>query len=100
MKRNGSYLQLSATDIANHTSCRHLTALNLAVADGRLAPPPMKQDRVLETLGLEHEKRYLDHLRSAGLEVVTVSDVDATVTAMRSGASVIYQAPLGQGPWF
>jgi predicted RecB family nuclease len=99
MKRSGSDLQLSATDVANHTSCRHLTALNLAVADGRIERPAIMRDLVLERLGLEHEKRYLDHLRNAGLDVVEATDVESTVAAMRAGASVVYQAQLRQAPW-
>ena len=38
MHRSDGRLVLSPTDLTRHQECHHITALNLAVADGTLAP--------------------------------------------------------------
>lgn len=102
-------LRLSATDLANHLGCTHLTQLSRALAEGR-ARKPVWNDPVgmlLRERGLEHEKAYLAHLRAGGnIRVVEIPDdpnsdgFDETVAAMRAGADVIYQAPLGDERWY
>ena len=101
-------LVLSATDLANHLACRHLTSLNLAAASGRLKPPIFHDDRLeaLRERGFQHESAYLDHLRSRGREVVELrglgldrSAVEQTGDAMRAGSDVIAQATLASGRW-
>lgn len=101
-------LQLSASDLANHLGCRHLTALNLATAHGKLSPPVWR-DPVLEVLqerGFQHEAEYLDYLRGTGLSVVEATSkgggtaYEATIAAMRNGVDVIAQATLISGDWF
>ena len=64
-------IRLSATDLANHLGCRHLTGLDHASAHG-LLPAPSWQDPALEVLqerGFRHEAAYLAHLESHGLSV-------------------------------
>ena len=59
-------LRLSATDLANHLGCVHLSNLNLAVAQGRARRPARRDDPVtalLEERGREHERAYLRDLR-------------------------------------
>ena len=58
-------LELSASDLANHLGCRHLTQLDLVVAKGDLTPPKWRDPtlEVLQQRGLELEQLYLDHLR-------------------------------------
>jgi predicted RecB family nuclease len=98
---------LSATDLANHLSCCHLTTLNLSLAKGEIAEPSWENphSRVLQQRGLEHEKAYIDSLRSKGLSIVDLSNVaevaagQATLAAMRSGVHAIVQAGLGSGDW-
>jgi predicted RecB family nuclease len=101
-------LRLSATDLANHLGCVHLTRLDLAVAEGR-ARRPHRNDPIVDLLserGREHEAAYLAHLRSRKLGVVEIrsapghENVEATLAAMRDGADVIYQAPLGNARWY
>ncbi|MCA9633379.1 MAG: TM0106 family RecB-like putative nuclease [Myxococcales bacterium] len=101
-------LQLSASDLANHLGCHHLTALNLATAHGKLSPP-IWRDPVLEVLqqrGFQHEAEYLDYLRGTGLSVVEATSkgggtpFEATIAAMRNGVDVIAQATLISGEWF
>src|ERR1700683_2926641 len=98
---------LSATDLANHLSCRHLTTLDLSLAKGKIAEPSWENPdaRVLQQRGLEHEKAYIESLRSKGLTIVDLSNQPelparrATLAAMRSGADVIVQASLVSGDW-
>jgi len=101
-------LQLSATDLANHLSCTHLSQQSRAVAEGR-AKKPKWHDPIAEILrerGMAHEAAYLAHLRETeGIGVVAIpegSDADGaerTRAAMRAGAPLIYQAPLGNARW-
>src|SRR5438128_9666014 len=103
MQLSGYELSLSATDLSNFLSCRHLTALDMAVAlDKRKRP--YWDDPLLEILfarGLAHEKAYVASLQAIGRKVVTLEDVkdrDAavaqTLDAMRSGVDLIAQGAL------
>ena len=61
-----SNLLLSATDLANHLACKHLTELNRLAAEGELKKP-FRSDPILETLierGNQHEQAYVDSLLS------------------------------------
>ncbi len=101
-------LRLSATDLANHLSCAHLSQVSRAVAEGR-AKKPKWHDPIADILrerGMEHEVAYLAHLReSQGIDVVAIpegSDADGpdrTRAAMQAGAPLLYQAPLGNARW-
>lgn len=102
-------LRLSATDLANHLSCGHLSQLGRAVAEGR-ARKPRWHDPIADILrerGIEHEAAYLAHLRDTeSLGVVAIpegGDADGlarTRAAMQAGAPLIYQAPLGNARWY
>lgn len=109
MRAAGSELLLSATDLSNFLSCRHRTALEMAEALGKHRRPrwddPLPE--ILFKRGLEHEKAYVESLRSAGRNVVDLSDQkdpDAafarTLDMMRAGAEVIVQATLRDGRWY
>src|SRR5215471_20252041 len=95
-------ITLSATDLANHLSCHHLTSLDLRLARGEIAEPSWENPhlRVMQQRGLEHEKAYVESLRSKGLDVADLSNEpeesasEATWAAMRDGAQVIVQASL------
>ena len=101
-------LQLSASDLVNGLNCRHLTALDLAVANGAL-PRPRVWDPVLAILaerGSAHERNYVDHLRGAGHQVVEIAGkgidsaaVQKTLDAMRAGIEIITQGALLAGAW-
>src|SRR5271165_2556016 len=103
MKERDGTVYVSATDLANHLSCRHLTTVDLRLAKGEIAEPRWDNPhaRVLQQRGLEHEKAYIDGLRAKGLSVVDLSNEPeaATWAAMESGAQVIVQASLAGGPW-
>lgn len=108
----------SASDLVGHLACEHLTTLERAVLGG-LVERPVRQDAELEVLqrrGLEHEQRFLARLTDAGLSVVhgqhpsetgpemdrgarLRADARLTLSRMRDGADVIYQATLFDGRW-
>ena len=101
-------LQLSASDLVNRLNCRHLTGLDLSVANGIL-PRPRVWDPVLAILaerGSAHEKNYVDHLRLAGHQVAEISgkgidsgSVRKTLEAMHAGTEIITQGALLTGNW-
>ena len=108
MHTHDDVIRLSASDLVNHLSCRHLTRLNAAVAVGEMEPPSY-HDPFLELLqkrGADHEEGYIQHLKAQGLEIVridgdTIEDlhVEQTVAAMRRGVEVIVQGALADGRW-
>ena len=105
-------LVYSATDLVGFLECGHLASLERAAVSGHL-DRPMRTDPVLDRIALRgqlHEARFLDSLRSESVAVVTVDSFDelpldqcltrgrdATLSAMRDGAQVIYQAVLFDG---
>jgi uncharacterized protein len=107
MQKEGAGLRLAATDISNHLACRHLTQLDRAVAEGRLAAPSWSDPSLalLQKRGFEHERAFIRHLRTQRLKVVEPEQeggklsVDQALQAMRSGADVIVQAELRSGRW-
>jgi predicted RecB family nuclease len=100
-------LVVSPTDLTNFLACRHLTELDLAMALGELAPPVEDDEAsaVLRARGLEHERDYVERLRTAGLSIVEISTRDllegerATLAAMRAGVDIVYQATFFDGVW-
>jgi len=93
---------LSATDLANHLPCRHLTTADLRLARGEI-PVPRWEDphlRVFQHRGLEHAKAYIESPQAKGLVVLDPSQEPeatasaATWEAMKSGTQVIVQASL------
>ncbi len=93
MQKEGAELRLAATDISNHLACRHLTQLDRAVAEGRLAAPSWSDPSLalLQKRGFEHERAFIKHLRAQGLKVVEPEQesgklsVDQALQAMRPG---------------
>jgi len=111
MKSVEKQIRLSATDLSNHLACRHLTNLDLQVARGeRTAPDIAAPDlKVIQELGLRHEKRYLAHLAAQGLTVENLGHIphkeegrllEETLALTERGAQVIAQGALGDGEWF
>jgi predicted RecB family nuclease len=109
MKRTGGTLRLSATDLANHLACGHLSQLDLTVARGLRRPPDWNSPdaAILRERGEEHEDAFLTHLEAKGLRIARPridsgdeAGFDRTLAAMRDGADVIAQATLLDGAWF
>ncbi len=104
MKQTADALVRAPTDLSNFLGCQHLSALDLRAARGELERP-VRYDEVHEELrerGRAHEQAYLAHLRAQGLRVAgdaEGSTNEATLTAMRAGVDVIYQATLAHDVW-
>jgi predicted RecB family nuclease len=100
MNLGNNIFQLSATDLSNHLSCRHLTELNRKVALGHLNRPHWTdpQLEILIQRGQDHEKAYVEFLKSKGLNVVDGREVDLAY-AMQQGVDIIVQARLDLDQW-
>jgi predicted RecB family nuclease len=107
MRKVGQGFEVSASDLVGYLYCRHLSALDRAVAEGALKRPPITDDPFLKILwGLIHEQSYVEHLTNSGLEVVKIEGVEVTdaavaetVAAMKSGVQVIAQGALSFSGW-
>lgn len=107
MRQQGAQFELSATDLANHLVCKHLSELERRVALGELARP-MWTDPALDLLrerGKDHERAFVPYLVSCGKRIVDLNGVESdealcrTIDAARAGSDVIVQAALQHGRW-
>jgi predicted RecB family nuclease len=108
MRKIGGSFELTATDLVGYLNCRHLSELDRAVAEGRLAKPKVF-DPLLQILwerGAAHERDYIDYLTQAGLDVVRIDGVGLgevaifeTLAAMQNGAAVVAQGALAHHSW-
>lgn len=99
----------SATDVANFLACHHTATLGFAESRKEIKRPFFNDPSIdlLQRLGLEHEKRYLQHLIDEQGRAVTEIDLDApweqsaaqTIGALQQGAPAVYQATFMNGPW-
>jgi uncharacterized protein len=112
VQRIDGQLVLSPTDLTKHLACPHITTLDLAALDDPAGGGAHSADDALNLVfskGMEHERAYLERLRSSGrvvTEIPTRYDVagrieaeQQTLAAMRAGADVIYQATFYDGGW-
>jgi predicted RecB family nuclease len=108
MRKSGDSFELSATDLVGYLNCRHLSALERAVAEGALRRPYVSDPllKILWERGSIHEQNYVDHLTKVGLEVVRIDGFDvspeavaATTAAMRQGAQIIAQGAFSHQGW-
>lgn len=100
MNFDNNRLTLYATDLSNHLSCRHLTQLNRQYALGEIGIPFWKDPQldILVQRGHDHEKAYVEFLKTSGKTVVRGPEV-VLEEAMQQGADVIVQAELKSGHW-
>lgn len=113
MHFSNSKLVLSPTDLSGFSECEHKTALDLAVAEGKLERPGRSQleHLLLDRRGREHEQRVLEHYRAAGRAITTIpltpgskptelrSAAEATLSALSAGSDVVYQGVFYDGAW-
>jgi len=109
MEKVGNSLLLSASDLVRHLNCQHLTALDIAVANGSLAKPKVWEDPLAQILwkrGARHEQGYIDHLKSSGFAVTVIDGVGVdnetvaqTREAMNGGAEIIVQGAFRSNIW-
>lgn len=108
VRKAGGSFELSASDLIGYLNCRHLAALDRAVAEGALAKP-YSSDPLLDILrerGAIHEKNYVENLKADGLDAVRIDGIEVTDTAiaqtlaaMKAGARVIVQGALANNGW-
>src|SRR5690348_12052842 len=105
-----THLSLSPSDVTAFLACEHLTSLQLRVARGDLALPAVENEQadLIFRKGMEHERAFLERLRSEGKGVVEISlepDYDweraewETLAAMQSGVDVVYQGVFAHDGW-
>ncbi len=108
MRNEKQQLEISASDLAKHLACRHLTSLDLLAARGEIDRPHWHDPAlaVLLERGFRHEAAYLSHLKDFGNTVQPDDNgldeggrLQRTVNAMKSGIEVIAQADLKDGNW-
>jgi len=96
---------LTPTQLATHLACAHYTQLERKRRAGELEVEFMPDPRLegMRARGAEHERAYIERLRQAGASIVDLRESrnpHATLAAMREGAEVIVQAPLGNEEFF
>lgn len=109
MRKFNNSLLHSASDLNAYLGCPHSVALSLRkLLDPDCLPPQAPDDeeaKIVAEAGNEHERNYLQQLKSQTTVVEISSDgsleerVYATFEAMRGGAPIIYQAAFLRGPW-
>ncbi len=91
----------SATDIVNFLECEHLTTLDIQNLDEKLLKAPVdEQAKLIQDKGLAHEAEYVKKLQSTNLSFIDISKAgasneekaQATLTAMKNGIQIIFQA--------
>ena len=88
MRKIGGSFELTATDLVGYLNCRHLSELDRAVAEGRLAKPKLF-DPLLQILwerGAVHERNYIEYLTQAGLDVIKIDGIDVGASSRSRGA--------------
>ena len=106
MQTFGTNRRYSASDVVGFVECEHVTTLDLIDLETPLPRAETDESgKLVQEKGMEHERAYLEHLKGKGLIVVEIgandegltAKADATLSAMRQGADVIYQATLLDG---
>lgn len=91
---------ISASDLNNFVACKHLLALNMARAEGRLEAEQSNSETgdLLARKGIEHETAYLAGLKAEGRHVVEIPyPGDSTPAALEKSAQLTREA-MGPGP--
>jgi predicted RecB family nuclease len=109
VRRDGSGLRLSASDLMRFMNCRHATRLDLDRLNG-IGPEPAEDTEdaaLLQRLGDAHEARHLAALEADGRAVTRIETdgvafddaVAATLEALREGPEIVFQGALEGGMW-
>ena len=109
MQRIDDRLIFSPSDLNHFLECEHLIQLERRRDPGAPRAPRDAHADLLAAKGAEHERAWLDRFRADGKAIVTIesggrdrdwaADVARTVTEMRGGADVIYQAVFADDEW-
>ncbi len=103
MKKTNQSIQYSASDLVNFLGCKHLTELDRQTALGTIDPPDWSNPTLalLQQKGLEHERAYIEHLKSQGSDVCELDGHSASATkdSMIKGFDIITQARFEKDGW-
>lgn len=106
MFRKGAITLFSASDLVNFMGCVHATFLDLRNLDAPVTfPAEDEQTRLLQEKGFEHERAYLERLRSEGCSVIEIDGEDIvekaarTRAALGAGPDVIFQGAFLDNDW-
>src|SRR5262245_41000533 len=113
MQKTGQRLSLSPTDLSAFLACRHLSRLELSVANGERKRPIFDDphSKILRQKGMEHESSYLAWLGREGRSVLEIPTLKSegfdheaarrlTEDAIRAAqVDVIYQPYFVDGAW-
>ena len=98
---------LSPSRLNAFLGCDYRAWLDVRVERGELQEPsiPRPDAKLLQDRGMRHEERFLDALRAAGRDVVSLAGAGRqeaalrTEAAMDEGREVIHQACFADGGW-
>ncbi len=98
---------MSASDLAGHLACRHVTTMDFELLHGQRERQRWREPELqaLAERGNRHEEAYLGHLEASGCDVLRLEPKGAadaaeqTRDALRAGREVIAQATLAEGRW-
>ena len=107
MQKLGDTVVYSASDLMAFSGCRHRTALDRLHLETRMEKAGDDDYALLlQKMGLEHERAYLENLREQGLQISEIADgadiseqVRLTREALHSGADIVYQPVFLSGQW-
>jgi len=78
MQRINNGLIFSASDLTYFLECPHRTTLDRLNLDQPMEKAVDSEDtRLVQEKGIEHERAYLESLKSSGLNVVTIDDASS-----------------------
>jgi len=106
MQKIGNSVLYSASDVVNFLECEHLTSLDIQNLETPLVKSESTDEEMLiQQKGLEHEARYLQHLKTKATSYIDASaagsDLDqrvaATKDALLAGTDLIFQGTLRNG---
>jgi predicted RecB family nuclease len=109
IKNNNVHLQLSATDLSNYLSCKHLTHLDQMASENKIVAPPFNNPHadVLKERGLLHEANYVEYLcQQYGMQQEKIDTEDKlegfqkTINLMQQGVDLIIQGVLKLENWY
>ena len=108
MHLRGNKLTFSPSDLTNFMESRFVSFMDRLFVSGDSRAVRDAEDEAMEIIrqrGLEHEKTYLDLLKSSGADVCEIDSnsgdgIELTKEAIQQGRQYIYQAHLVQGQFF
>ena len=107
MKKFGDTVFYTATDLCNFSECQYLSLRDKrALFETLERAEKDEQAKLITRKGSEHEKRYLEKLRSHGTPAFEptytiphdpMKETTVTLAALKEGHPYIYQAMLSKG---